>query len=1390
MQFLYIINHLKLISMTKITNDFYPTKSKRPYGSLLSLFVVLLMSSQMSWGQQVIGSFPTMDGGFEGQAASGTALIGTAIATGTQRSDWTCGTSSYGTVQSASPRTGLKYISFNLTSTTKRIQSPTAADGAVIGSTSYIVQYYYRTGITAPGGGVQTIGGSSDGTSPTTSVSYTNIGAVGSTTSGSNILTGVIFNTPVIVGASVTGTGIPVSSTILSFTSNTITISNNATATGSNIVLTIPLAATNGIWTKISAKVTAAPSTPTTKYGYFAAFRTASAMSSAMEIDDFVAYAGTVVDVTAPDAPTILSFGTATATQMPISWTAPGTGIDGGGYLVMRYTADPTGQPDPNVNGIYAVGSEIGTGVVAYLGTSPNFTDLGLTPSTTYFYRVYSVDKAFNYSATYSSDSNSTTAPSYATEPTNQASGISFSSVSSTGFTVNFTAGDGSNNLVVIKSGSAVNSDPADGNSYTANTAMGSGSQLGTGNYVVYNGTGNTVTVNGLTKATTYYVKVYSFNGSSGSENYLITNPATGSQLASPGEIISTGLNTAGVTWATGSAWVGGVVPGASDNVTIVAGDKIQVAAAASCYNLTIQPTGKIYNNTALPTNTLQYLTVFGNSLVCDGTLGDKTITDITKDGALGINFNGNLTVSGVGLLRPARIRPNTGTQNATLTVDANMEMTYNGSTGAGGASIYTDNSGNDNITITVNSGKTLSFVSLSNLNTASSSSTNGTANTTINVNGTLTLPAGCYLSMPIAFGKTCALNVNGTLNVDRLNATSSAGGAVPTITVGSSGLISVGNLADFPSATLSAAVTGSGTFTLGSGATINIASPSGLEPVAGPIRTTTRNFSTSANYSYVGTAAQVPGSEFPVTVNNLIVNNAAGVILGADLATNFVTVTVGNLTVPSGKDVTVNNALVNNGTLTIENNANLIQTAVANTNSGTGSALVNRNSNALKRLDYTLWSSPVTGTQTLEGFSPLTSQTPTSRFYIYDYTLGTAGLYASVLPTTLFSAGTGYLIRMPNEDPANLGTGSAYYLGNSTLTYNGIFTGTPNNGTVTLGSITPLASDEYYAVGNPYPSTISANLFLADNATDGTLYFWRKTNTVANSTGSAYATWTTLGAAASNVAPNDIVPNGTIQVGQGFIVKTGPAATTLKFTNAMRTSNNDNQFFKTKQVAQKDRIWLNLTDTNGVFSQALIGYMDGATVGVDNGIDGKYINDSEIALTSNINNEEYTIQGRPAFNASDVVALNFKTDVAGDYTIAIDHADGLFATTQDVYLVDSKTGAETNLKTSSYNFTAASGIDNARFSLKYQKTLKVDASFFNENSVIVYKNNGTLYVNSRAIAIESIQVYDVQGRLIAERKNVKATAAILDNLKANNQVLLVKISGVNNEEVIKKVVN
>lgn len=87
---------------------------------------------------------------------------------------------------------------------------------------------------------------------------------------------------------------------------------------------------------------------------------------------------------------------------------------------------------------------------------------------------------------------------------------------------LSFTAGNGANRLVVVSTTNFANT-PVNGTAYTANTTFGSGSTVGAGNFVVLNGTGNSVTVNGLTANTTYYAKVFEYNGTTPNcdESYL-----------------------------------------------------------------------------------------------------------------------------------------------------------------------------------------------------------------------------------------------------------------------------------------------------------------------------------------------------------------------------------------------------------------------------------------------------------------------------------------------------------------------------------------------------------------------------------------------------------------------------------------------------------------------------------------------------------------------------------------------------------------------------------------------------------------------------------------------------------------------------------------------------
>lgn len=496
-------------------------------------------------------------------------------------------------------------------------------------------------------------------------------------------------------------------------------------------------------------------------------------------------------------------------------------------------------------------------------------------------------------------------------------------------------------------------------------------------------------------------------------------------------------------------------------------------------------------------------------------------------------------------------------------------------------------------------------------------------------------------------------------------------------------------------------------------------------------------------------------------------------------------TVNSGIFTVASGTSVTVENAIVNNAASSnfiVENNANLIQTnAVANT----GSIKVKRNSNPLYRFDYTLWSSPLIG-QNLKGFS---SATLSNRFYTYNTATGTNGDYEAVFPTQSegsynFESGKGYLIRTPDSHPA-------YVAGNPGTVINAEFTGVPYNQSVNVALSN--ANTGFNLVGNPYPSAISiAQLFSSNSdAIDGTIWFWRKRN---GASGSGYATSTGMGVTSAQPEAAALNPNGVINAGQGFFVKVKSGATqnTLNFSNALRSATTGGAFFRNANTTEveRHRIWLNLSNGTEVVGQTLLGYMTGATSGVDYGIEGSYFNDSAIAFTSYIENKEFAIQGRSLpFTSDDVVPMSFKTDVAGNYTIAIDHVDGLFAGSQEVFLKDNTTGQLHNLKSGAYSFASETGVFNNRFEIVYRAALGVKVPTISSNNIVAYKQNGSLVINSGNYVMENIELYDMSGRLIYTKNNIDASSAVIANLPIANQVLVVKITTAENGTANKKIV-
>ena len=195
--------------------------------------------------------------------------------------------------------------------------------------------------------------------------------------------------------------------------------------------------------------------------------------------------------------------------------------------------------------------------------------------------------------------------------PTIQTSNVTFSDVTSSSFTINWTSGNGTNRIVLVKAGSAVDSDPVNGTSYTASDLFGSGSQIGTGNYVVYNGSGYNTTVFNLDANTNYHVAVYEFSGPPGMEFYLLPNPARGSQLTGSESAVTDDYRSNGSgNWGTsdiwqtftGRSWVTAVSPTSSSSgiITIRNGHTITVADAVTADQVVIEAGAQVSVNSGI----------------------------------------------------------------------------------------------------------------------------------------------------------------------------------------------------------------------------------------------------------------------------------------------------------------------------------------------------------------------------------------------------------------------------------------------------------------------------------------------------------------------------------------------------------------------------------------------------------------------------------------------------------------------------------------------------------------------------------------------------------------------------------------------------------------------
>lgn len=512
------------------------------------------------------------------------------------------------------------------------------------------------------------------------------------------------------------------------------------------------------------------------------------------------------------------------------------------------------------------------------------------------------------------------------------------------------------------------------------------------------------------------------------------------------------------------------------------------------------------------------------------------------------------------------------------------------------------------------------------------------------------------------------------------------------------------------------------------------------------------------------------------------------------------------SITINPNNSITVTNAVnvAAGATFDIKNGASLIQ---VNNVINSGNITMSRTA-TFRYLDYVYWSSPVS-------VFPVTSVFPLAslnKIWKWNPTINGSDYGTWINANENMVIGKGYIIRAPSVHPT---TNTAFTT---------IFSGVPNNGQITtpisrgtrtganypsLGGTATQDDDNFNLIGNPYPSAIDALSFIGANANlDGAVRLWTHgllpssaypspfyQTYLLNYSVNDYISYNSLGS-----SPPGFL--GKIGAGQSFFVimnHSAPTPGTIIFNNSMRSASYSNsQFYKagkppvsnTITTNEKHRIWLNLSDINGLTSTTLIGYTEGATSNKDRDFDAVTKLGNEIALYSIIENYPYVIQGKSLpFDQNDEVSLGVVIPSSGTYTFNINSLDGLFENqSQNIFLEDRLLGVFHDLRNTPYQIFLNQGAFEGRFYLRYTAATLQTNNFNLENSITIVSNQ-FITINSLKDEIKSIEVFDLLGKLLVEYKNIESKEFIITELRKNNVPLFLRIKSKDETITTKKII-
>ena len=904
------------------------------------------------------------------------------------------------------------------------------------------------------------------------------------------------------------------------------------------------------------------------------------------------------------------------------------------------------------------------------------------------------------------------TLSSSCTAPTTQASAYNTTSLGNTTATLNWTSGDGDEVLVVVKEGSAVDTDPTSETSYTGNTVFGSGDEIGTGNYAVYSGiTTNSVSITGLDPSTTYHIAVYEYNTL---DTCYDLDELTGdftTDCSTPSDVTAfsatSGDTEVDLSWTNGICFDEIlVVAKATSAVTVTpTGDGTAYTANAVFGSGTdlgtneyavYKGTGTSVTITGLTNGTTYHFEVFARkvttwsagvtdsatpNLVEEAVAGDLIITEVSGDASAAGNDNGYMEIY--------------NRSNKIINLD-NIEVRYYNTN---------PNSPSDTVTLsgTLSPGGYIIFTQ------------NGGAYTT-EYSDTADALGGDFFFNGGDDGCDVYHTTNGV--IDQFNDNGSSQ--------------SPWNWSD--------------SFTYNrnssnSGALEDSWTQDGTET---PRTKPNLYFWTGASdNSWTNAGNWDEGAEPLSTTNVVITDQTNEPLISTAAQVSFITIeTSSSATIEKTGSLEALGNLDNNGDLSLESDSNeysslIVQGAV----SGTGTTEYNRyvnNNDSVNGND--LISAPLSG----QAFNTFIANNPNIRsnpsgpevlFGGFDNDSSTNPFELwNDTDTTPLTAGKGYRSGITEGEASNLVT----------------FEGTVSNGLVQT-AINQGTVSKLNLIGNPFPSYLDAQQFLSHNASlldPSALVIYGYNDSTDGTSAGDYTIISALLNTGMNIAP-----------GQGFFVASGATGGNIEFTTTssdMRLAAGGDDFIAGRDSSVISNLKLNLSNDNANFITDIF-FTEFSTLGLDPGYDASLLGGAapSFALYSELIEDNtgipFAVQALGKTDYLDVtIPLGVNANQGEQITFSINETN--LPSTIDIYLDDTVENTSTLLNTSDYVMTPIANLSGVgRFYLRFsESTLSTSNHSLDNISIYTNANDKTAIIAGQLLENTTAYIYDIQGRVVS----------------------------------------